>query len=86
VIDRVKGATHKAKEEVKCASMNIKGTIWSKRSMCMFEHIFSKFQNTRLAYMTSKAYGIQIKCKWFDLNDTSPNDAQTSSPSEINLV
>jgi hypothetical protein len=31
--------------------------------MCMFEHIFNKFQNTRLAYMTSRANGIKVKCK-----------------------
>jgi hypothetical protein len=36
--------------------------------------------------MTSIIYGIKTRCIWFDLNDTSPNDAQTSNPSEINLV
>jgi hypothetical protein len=52
----------------------------------MFENILNKFQNIRLAYMTSRAYGIKIRCKCFDLNNTSPNDAQTSSPNEINFV
>jgi hypothetical protein len=48
--------------------------------MCMFEYVFSKFQNTRLAYMKSKIYGIKTRCKLrLNLNDTSPNDAQTSS-------
>ncbi len=52
----------------------------------MFEHIFNKFYNTGLMYMTNKVYGIKTRCKWFDLNDTNPNDAQTLNPSEINLV
>jgi len=60
--------------------MIIRGTIWSKRSMCMFEHVFNKFQNTRLTYMTNRIYGVKTRCKWLNLNDTSPNDAQTSSP------
>jgi hypothetical protein len=80
VIGTFKGATHEAKKKVKCASVNIKGTIWSEKSMCMFEHVSNKFQNTRLMYMTSTVYGIESRCKWFDLNGTSPNDAQTSSP------
>ncbi len=46
----------------------------------MFEHDLSKFQNTTLTYMTRKIYGIKTRCKWLDLNDTNPNDAQTSSP------
>jgi len=48
--------------------------------------------------MTSRMYGIKTRCKLsLNLNDTSPNDAQTSSPRvkwtwfkcnklEINLV
>jgi hypothetical protein len=36
--------------------------------------------------MTSRIYGIKTRCKWFDLNDTSPNNAQTLNPKEINLV
>jgi hypothetical protein len=55
--------------------------------MCMFEHVFSKFQNIGLVYITSTIYGFEIRCKLLDLNATSPNDAQNLKPySEINLV
>jgi hypothetical protein len=52
----------------------------------MFEHIFNKFYDTVLLYMASIIYGIKTRCKWFDFNDTNPNDAQPSNLNEINLV
>jgi len=73
-------------ERVKCANANVRGTIWFERSMCMFEHVFSKFYDTGLVYMASRIYGIKTRCKWFDFNDTNPNDAQPSNLNEINLV